>query len=519
MVRPQVSPTVPDKPASADGASTTSEDMPHPSAPVSRLTGRARALLGRIAQRVATAGRLPWALSLGALALVVRLPLMFDRHPYVAPDGYGYLALGRDIFQGRGFGDPSFAVRPPGYPLFVAGVKVFPGSTEWDVVFAQHLIGVALAVTVLLATWRYFGRTAAIVAGVLAAIAPPLVGVEHEVLSDALFTALVFFGATALAHAASRSPPSVARLAGVGVLFGMATLTKPLGEVLVVTAPVVLIVAQRGWRGPLRGSVVVALGMAVIVLPWVVHNKVEYHRLAVSTIGDEALFWRVFDGPRGSTLRFVGDEPVTRTVRKWYADAAAGKPSGPVGVWAVLAWLHTRYPRGNEAETQLHQMALRAITADPVGYLHTSFSYFQSYATVARPTGPASVPDLVPSYERALASAPGLIKRPVASVSWRVLKGSVWAAAVWWVLSLCGLSSLFLLFAHGPEQRIVAAAFLATWVALGAGTALTGVPELRYSVAGLLPLLVTGSAGFIFVLNALARHAHRSTILGRRAET
>src|SRR5881275_1918966 len=104
----------------------------------------------------------------------------------------------------------------------------------------------------------------------MAAIAPQLVSIEHEVLSDYFFLLLVFAGTVALAFFAHSR--SWRLLLIPGLLFGYATLTKPLGQSLVAVAPIALLFLLPRWKPALRSTLVVTLGMALIVVPWVVRN-------------------------------------------------------------------------------------------------------------------------------------------------------------------------------------------------------------------------------------------------------
>lgn len=440
-------------------------------------------------RRISATGRLPWSLLIGAVALMVRLPLMFDGHPALTPDSPGYLHLANDLFRGHGFGAAIFSYRPPGYPAFIAFTRVF-GSAAHSVVVAQHLIGIAAAVVVLLATWRYFGQPAAIVAALLAATAPLLVGIEHEVMSDYLFTILVFVGALTLARACVSSH-RFRRFLGVGMLFGFATLVKPVGQGLVLITPVVLIITGRGWRRCARGSLSVVAGMAIVVMPWVVHNKIVFHHAAVSTIGDYTSFWRAFDAP-GRSVPFVGNDPDTRMVRKWYADAARGKPSGPVGVYQVAPRLH-----GSNVGAEMRQMAFRAVAADPLGYVTSSVLNFRDFVAVSRPMDAAGVDGLAAAYDRAGSAA------PLASLSLRIVSLAKWLAVGWCVLSGFGIFGLALVRSRDRKVQVATTALGATWGVLGIVTALTANRDSRYDVVGFLPILMVGSAGLVAATSAV----------------
>jgi hypothetical protein len=475
----------------------------------------ARRLVGQVAawaQRIAAAGPLAWGAIIGALALTVRLPMMFDPSPFLEPDSHGYLTLSDNIVDGHALGSGALT-RPLGYPLFIAVVRVFPGRPEVNAMVAQHVLGVAFAIGLLLVGWRFFGKAAGILAGAIAAISPQLVAIEHEVLSDYLFAIFVFAGTVSLAYFALDPSRRLRFLLIPGVLFGIATNIKPLGQVLVVVAPLVLLLVLRRWKPALRGALVVTLGMALIVAPWVVRNEIAAGHPVVSTIGNQVLFWRVFDG--ANPLPFVGNDPETNLVRDLYARDRADPGPAKVGVWQIAGLLEGRGHSGGEVGSIQREMALRALRAEPIHYLKDSGYYLKEYGrTVSGGTSDDAMTMLTPAYTRAQAAAPSLVRRPVASVSWRALNASSSLADIWWLLSGCGLTGLLLVFSRDRAKRVGAITFAIAWAVLGVALALTALPELRYNLVGAPFLWLLGSAGLLFVVRALAERLRTE----RRAE-
>jgi 4-amino-4-deoxy-L-arabinose transferase-like glycosyltransferase len=447
------------------------------------------------ARRLAMAPPKVWAGIVGGLALLVRLPFFFDPHPTIQPDSTGYLSIANSVVHGNGFGDLGL-LRPPGYPLFIVLVRLLPGSTVDGLVVVQHLLGVALAVTILLITWRFFGKPAAITAGLLAAISPQLISVEHEILSDYLFGLFLFAGTVTLALGVRRR--SMWLYCATGVLFGLATETKPLGQVLVFIAPIVLILALRRWKPALVGTLIVTLSMAALVVPWVIRNEVQYGHPVLSTISDQVVFWRVFDAQR--PLPFVGHDADTQLVRRLYASSSV---KAPVTVWNALHELIVvRRYSDYEAGQRQRAIAMRSIYAYPADFARQSIDYFREFATTPGPTtGYDTIQQLRSTYSRSIDATPAII----GSVSWPAIRIAPWLTVLWWLLSGFGLAGLVLLRSRNESQRIAMTTFVATWVIVGAGTALTGLPALRYNVVGLPFLLIIGSAGLVIVVNAIKR--------------
>jgi len=460
-------------------------------------------------RRVALAGPAAWSAIVAGTALLIRLPLMFDPSPVIQGDTKGYMSIADEITHG-GLG-PYAILRPPGYPLFIDLVRQLPGRGVDNMIVAQHLLGVALAVGILLVGWRLFGKPAGILAGLIAAISPQLVAVEHELLSDYLFLVLVFSGTVVLAFAALGQSRRLLLI--TGLLFGMATLTKPLGQVLIVVAPLVLAILLRGWRPVVRLSLIVTLGIGLLVIPWVVRNEIATGHPVVSTIGDEILFWRAFDSER--QLPFVGHDAVTNTVRRLYATAGRARNGGSEQVWAIRDVLQRRGYSKYDAGVQERRMALRAIGAAPIAFATDGARHFRAYAT----TPAASMTDwsvglIKPAYLRATTSAPSFVYRPIGSASWRVLEHVSILSGLWSFLTVFGLTGLLLLRSRDPAQRAGVVTFASAWFVLGIALGLIAVPDVRYSAVGLPLIWILGSAGLVLVARTLwerVRERRRAT--------
>lgn len=456
------------------------------------------------ARAMASDARLPWALVVGFIAVLVRLPLLFDSKPDIRPDSYGYLSAANDLSVRI---TETSLIRPPGYPmLIVVADLLLPGSREQAVVIAQHLIGAAVPVAVLLVAWRCFGKAAGIVAAVVALVSPQMLAMEHEVLSDFLFTVVVFAGIALLALAVQEEEPGLRRLAVVGALFGAATLVKPLGQVLVVVVPIVLVLSVPR-RAALRGAVAATLAMAALVVPWIAHNYIRFDRATISTIGDQALFWRAFDGP--NKLPFAGDDPETRWVQRQYENAKVGGP--PAGVWLLFAKLVERGYTPDEASQLQKKIAMRAIRASPGRYAETTAIHARDFLLQAGPaSGFVTREQLVPARKRVLASDPAPVRDGLAPVSFWTLATGPRVLQIWWIVSLSAMAGLLLLFSRDRATRAVAITFVTGWFVIAIGTAATGVPDIRYSLVGMPLLWISGSAGAVFVLRAGWRAVRRT---------
>ncbi|MDR3635953.1 MAG: glycosyltransferase family 39 protein [Isosphaeraceae bacterium] len=237
---------------------------------------------------------LEWALGLRVLAADV-VQWLTERKGKLClfPDADIYWHLARTIRQGEPFevvlwGDlPHFALRTPGYPLFLALCQAVCGESPLAVRLVQAVIGAA-------SVWLVFRLTRTLaaadrglagpwstplVAAALAAIDPYYVGTAALLLSEAVFIPLIVLSLWGLAvlwgpPSSSRPVATVAWAATVGAASGAAVLVRP-SWALCVPALLLAWVAFSG-RGhrlrAVRGALIVALAAAVVMAPWWVRN-------------------------------------------------------------------------------------------------------------------------------------------------------------------------------------------------------------------------------------------------------
>ena len=166
--------------------------------------------------------------------------------------------------------------RPPGYPLFLAGVYALAGF-EGRLAAArliQALLGAALAPLTALLAWRLgLGRQGALLAGTALALYPILWMYPAGLASENLFIPALLAGVVVLLRAGEARRLRQAALAGL--LLGLATLTRG------VLAPFVVLAALWLWRrSGLRPAVGFALCAALVTLPWAARNSLILDRPA-----------------------------------------------------------------------------------------------------------------------------------------------------------------------------------------------------------------------------------------------
>ncbi|MGN9836842.1 hypothetical protein ACTMTI_01835 [Nonomuraea sp. H19] len=159
-----------------------------------------------------------WFLGVLALGTGLRALAMLGYRPALwFPDSYTYIVT---VFRPR----PDL-VRPAGYSMFLKLLEPFHAFGA--VAAAQHLLGLAIGVMIYRVA-RRAPRWAATLATVPVLLDAYQVELEHLLVSDTLFMFLVV---SAAALCSTRKPGTVA---AVGLLLAAATLTRTVGQPLIV---------------------------------------------------------------------------------------------------------------------------------------------------------------------------------------------------------------------------------------------------------------------------------------------
>ena len=246
-----------------------------------------------------------------ALGYWVDKPLTHDEHEY--------LLLARNVADRRGFvflrpdGSPEPGEhfgRAPLYPAFLAGVTRLtatnpgvspaaepsaesgaakatpPASPQPALLRAVRIVQSCLGgVVVWLIAWlanRAAGPKAAVAAGALAAIYPPLVWTPAFVWSETVFSVLALGCAGLLMLDSRRAGIAL----GAGALTGLAVLTRP---AMLFFLP--LAIPWLCWRRRWRPAALLTLACTVVVAPWTLRNGREYGRFVLVASEAGITFW------------------------------------------------------------------------------------------------------------------------------------------------------------------------------------------------------------------------------------
>ncbi|MFI6904743.1 hypothetical protein ACIBKY_26010 [Nonomuraea sp. NPDC050394] len=268
---------------------------------------------------------------------------------------------------------PSASFHPIGYPLFLRALLPFH-SVEL-VAAVQHALGLSVGVMIYaVLRRRSVPGWAATLATVPVLLDASFLRLEHAVLSDTQFIALVVAGLGVLMW----SPRLSTRAAVVaGLLFALAALTRTITLPLLLLVLIVLAVRRAGWRR----LTALALAGVLPLIAYATWYGTHHGRFAISGADGVALWARTMTFADCSVIQPPPDQ-AGLCPNATVLDAASEY------VWAPRASLN-QLPGDRFSHNDLARaFAIRAILAQPLDYLgevvrDTSIAF--SWTPIAHP--------------------------------------------------------------------------------------------------------------------------------------
>ncbi len=272
--------------------------------------------------------------------------------------------------------------RTPVYPLVLAAFFGLGGGLP-GVAVAQHILVVLFSMLMFSFLAPRFGDAIGFVAAVLFGMWPSVVILASLVLTETLSAVLVGFASAAF-YVALRNR-SVAMMATAGLLFGIATLTRP----IVLYLPVVLIVVLLLRRYGARGIVAFAIASSILPAGWAVRNKIESGVATVASVdGENILMFRAAgtivakDMPPGRPIFALQQQT------GFYRPMLMMRPA--LARQAIAEAVHDGVPLSQLNHARLSRyyarMGMRVLAAHPITALELSLSafielYFDQFAS------------------------------------------------------------------------------------------------------------------------------------------
>jgi 4-amino-4-deoxy-L-arabinose transferase-like glycosyltransferase len=240
-----------------------------------------------------------------AVALLRQEPLAVH-----TAEAYLFHPLGSDTYH------------PPGYYYFLAAVYALFGHSYLAVRVVQAVLGTLTCLLVYLLAREIFGPPAGFLAGLTAAVYPPLIFYTGVLLTETL-TACLLTAASCCLVASARHKRSGRDIAVIlsGLLLGFTVITR---SIFLVAVPFVLLwlmfLAQgwRGWRPGVRMVLMLLVPIVLVIAPITARNWQIHGRLVpISTNGGVNFF-----------LAHGGTEQAKNEVRSLPAEWSEGEITG-----------------------------------------------------------------------------------------------------------------------------------------------------------------------------------------------
>ena len=454
------------------------------------------------------------------VGLLLRGLFQFRVPVFMTKDSPEYYLPAYHLIAGQGFDLPER--RTPLYSLFIAGTIGLFGTELMALAFVQHLLGAVTAGLTYGLGKVSFSRPAGLVAGLLTALAAPLLVYEHHVMSETLFTFTLVLSALLFMLAARR--PTAPRLVAAGLALALAILTRPIAQLLLPLVPLVFFVHWRGWRATLRGTLLVLFGVGLLVGPWILRNKLVHDTASTAGVG-RFLIGRVLKWDRN----FVFYPPLAPGAPD--RDRVAATPIDPSDRLNAARRIaqettnqgpspHTPMERLQrelglteaQADALLREVSLEAIRANPGLYVSgTAQLFVDALLGRRRDEGlrmhldehlQTDVINRFPGLEHLLGKPTPAQAQDAPRSEWLVTLYQPYRHASLWIgLYLAGALAALLRPASRPALYFILGAPL---VLLGSVAIVGGVPRYRYPLDPLISVAAAGGALWLASLAVLA---------------
>lgn len=204
--------------------------------------------------------------------------------------------------------------RTPGYPLLIAGISTLTGERYWSIFVLQGiLVGFLAILVVLIARETGLSRRLSLIAGVLMGLSSgPLLLSLTGTGSDIPYTLLYSLAAYIAIRSCQR--PLAQRAAMLGIILGLATLTRPIG--IIASLPLLLgfaILHAANLRQYAHATMIALIAWLIVLAPWYARNAVVAGTPLLSTVSTFNII--MYNIPMNETFwRGVGEEESQITV-------------------------------------------------------------------------------------------------------------------------------------------------------------------------------------------------------------
>lgn len=242
------------------------------------------------------------------LLLIIALPQLGDPN---SMDTANYLHLARSLLESGRFemwAKPTAYVAPV-YPFFLAGIFKIFGENLFVVKIIHVVLGSASVLFVYFLAKRCTRPVMALLAALICAVHPELVGITGFIYTETLFIFLLL--ATLLLAAQALATKKPVHFFVAGALLGLTTLCRGVTVQLPIFFLAVMMLSSQRWWWLRRWAFVVA-GMVVTMLPWTLRNYLHFRVFLPVATGSGDVLWT------GNYLEFDGEYRYEQTQKKLF---------------------------------------------------------------------------------------------------------------------------------------------------------------------------------------------------------
>lgn len=447
------------------------------------------------------------------VALTLRSAFAFRVPAFVTKDSIEYVEPALALVDGQPF--VLAQRRTPVYPIVMAASAAIFGRDLLSITFAQHLLGVGTALFTYGIGRLTFGRTVGLLAGLGAALSSPLLIYEHYLITESVFT--FFLILSMLLLVAGLKTERMAFFAAGGLALGVAALTRPVGQAVLMALPFAAIIVFRRWRPSIVACALAVGCFALLVVPWAIRNQVVYGTAGAASTG-RFLISRSVKHERNFVFyeeavgAYPGEDPQRTRARKIAQEVTDKRPEPGQVFQRIRDNLNL-----TEAQTDnmLKDIALEAIMRDPMLWVSGTVEMFyellkgapkeeevhwhqevHEQPRVANQWGRFNylleAPPPAHRNEAAEAEALGKIFRP--------------SRVAWWIVGFGLVGAVLALVV--PAYRPAVLPFGVSFVLIAVSAMLVGdVPRYRYPIDPLMYVLAAG--GLVGLMSVAVRLALR----------
>ncbi|MBU1626200.1 glycosyltransferase family 39 protein, partial [bacterium] len=181
--------------------------------------------------------------------------------------------------------DNPTARRVPLYPLLIAAIYLIVGRHFKAIFLAQAFIDTISCFVIFLLADRIFkSKTAGLLAAILYASYIPYLEVTHVILSENLYTFLLYSGLLLLIIGLDKK--DIKHFIFSGITFGLAHLTRPdiLYVILFILIIIVFTFKKAGkLKKGLKSCALFLITFSIVIIPWAARNYFVFERLIFTT--------------------------------------------------------------------------------------------------------------------------------------------------------------------------------------------------------------------------------------------